>query len=202
MRIALVPAALAAGCFLSAAAVAQTAEPKAQTPADTQTFEDWTVRCVSNATPPCQMIQQAQNKAGKRVSALVIVYLPHQNSYALELVTPLGVSFAKGATLSAGNWVSKALPFRRCDAAGCFVQAPIESSALDALGRGPAQGKITLTVAATGKDLALPLSLKGFAAARSAMESQTRAKESAAAAKPAAPAAPKQAPAKQAPARR
>jgi invasion protein IalB len=186
----LVPGALAAACILYGAAGAQTAAPppapKAQTAADTQTFEDWTVRCVTGATPPCQMIQLAQNKAGKRVSSLIIVYLPHQNSYALQLVTPLGVGFAQGATISAGSWTSKALPFRRCDATGCFVSNAIDSITLDTLARGPDKGKITLTTAATGKPIALPLSLRGFAAARSAMETETRAKESAAPTKPAA----------------
>ncbi len=129
------------------------------------------------------MLQVAQNKDGKRVTSIVIAYLPRRDQYVLQLSTPLGVAFAKGVRISASGFNSQPLPYQRCDGNGCYVQGAIQSGALDALGRSTPQAKIIIA-AVGGREIGLLLSLRGFTAARSAMES--RAREKAAATPPAA----------------
>ncbi len=176
--------------LLTGPVAAQTAPiPNAPAAGDSQTFEDWGVHCVSGAAPPCEMFQFARNQAGRNLMSIAIAFLPRQDSYAVQLILPLGVSFAKGAKISAGSWASGTLPYQRCDAAGCYVGGAIESGALDALAHGGPKGKVTIASAGDGKALDIPLSLNGFSAARAAMENLAREKTTAAP-KPAAPAKP------------
>jgi invasion protein IalB len=147
----------------------------AQSPPEPQTFQDWNVRCVAGSLPPCEMLQTVQDKAGKRLLRLGVAYLPRRDSYIIRLVTPLGISIAKGARITASSFSSQAIPFLRCDGAGCYVEGAIETGALDSLDRGAAQAKVTIA-SLDGRDIALPFSLRGFADARSAMVRLARAR--------------------------
>lgn len=151
---------------------------------DVKTFGDWTVHCVPGALPPCEMFQITRNKRNRRVTGVAIAFLPRQGGYALQVSTPLGVSFVRGLKITASGFASQAMPYLRCDAAGCYVQGAIESGALDALGASRADAKLSMT-SLDGRSADLPLSLRGFADARTAMETLARAKL--APAKPAAP---------------
>jgi invasion protein IalB len=173
MRLFAPAAVFALLAYLSQAAAA--APLPAQSPPDAQPFQDWNVRCVAGSLPPCEMLQTVQDKAGKRLLRLAIAYLPRRDRYTIRLVTPLGISLAKGVRITASSFSSQPIPFLRCDGAGCYVEGAIETGALDSLGRGAPQAKVTIA-ALNGRDIALPFSLRGFADARSAMESLARAR--------------------------
>ena len=151
---------------------------------DVKNFGDWTLHCVPGALPPCEMFQTTRNKANRRVTSIAIAFLPRQERYALQISTPLGVSFAKGVKIAASGFTSQAMPYLRCDSAGCYVQGAIQSGALDALGASRPEAKLSM-VFVDGRSVELPLSLRGFSDARTAMESLAR--EKLAQAKPASP---------------
>jgi invasion protein IalB len=156
------------------AQLSQAAAAPAQPPPEPQTFQDWNVRCVAGSLPPCEMLQTVQDKAGKRLLRLSVVYLPRRDSYIIRLVTPLGISIARGVRITASSFSSQAIPFLRCDGAGCYVEGAIETGALDSLERGAPQAKVTIA-SLDGRDIALPFSLRGFADARGAMVRLARA---------------------------
>jgi len=153
--------------------------PKAPAVTDTQTFQDWSVHCVAQALPPCEMLQVSQDKAGKLVTRFAIAYLPRQDRYALQLTVPLGVSLAKGVRITASDYAAQALPYVRCDNSGCYVEGAIEQGALDKLGHSAAQARLTIA-SVDGREINLPLSLRGFSDARSAMDRLAREKMAAA----------------------
>jgi invasion protein IalB len=151
---------------------------------DVKNFGDWTVHCVPGALPPCEMFQMTRNSANKRVTSIAIAFLPRQERYALQISTPLGVSFAKGVKIAASGFASQAMPYLRCDGAGCYVQGAIQGGALDALGASRPDARLSMA-SVDGRAVELPLSLRGFSDARAAMESLAR--EELAPAKPVAP---------------
>jgi invasion protein IalB len=172
------PCAVAAALLLAWPAGAQAPSPaaqKSQGPTDSQSFDDWGVRCFAGILPPCEMFQVTQNKAGKRLTSIAIAYLPRRGSYAIQLTVPLGISFAKGVRLTASSYASQAMPYLRCDRTGCYAQGAIEQGALDRLGRGEARAKLTVGSMA-GRDIDIPFSLRGFSNAREAMEKLAREK--------------------------
>jgi len=171
---------LVAVSSLAWAAAAQTPDAGKQ-PAvtDTRTFGDWGVRCFAGRLPPCEMFQASRNKAGARVMEFVIAYLPRRDSHALRLTLPLGVSFAKGVRISASGYRSQAMPYLRCDRAGCYVRGAIARGALDALGHSNPRAGLAAG-SPDGRDVEMPLSLRGFIEARGAMEKLAREKSAAA----------------------
>ena len=151
----------------------------APAPAPAQSFGDWGVRCVPGSAPPCEMFQIVQDKSGRRLLGIAIEYLPRQDSYAIQLTTPLGVSFAAGARIAASALTVRRLPFRHCDKDGCYIEGAIERGALDSLGKSQPKAKVTITMQG-GRAVDLPLSLNGFADARPAMEKLAREEKQAA----------------------
>jgi invasion protein IalB len=160
--------------ILSAPAQTAPAEKPAAT-TDTQTFGDWGVRCFAGRLPPCEMFQTARSKTGAVEAEFIVVYLPRRDSHMLQLTLPLGVSFAKGVKLLASGYTSQAMPYLRCDNAGCHVQGAVARGALDALDQSDPRAKLVVG-SLRGRDVEIPLSLRGFAAARAAMEKLAREK--------------------------
>jgi len=194
MRLVLVPATLLWGAVLlfhAAAAAPATPSPSG----GAQNLGDWSVHCVAGSLPPCEMFQRVQDNAGKRLLNIAIAYEPRQDRYVIQLITPLGVSFARGVRITSSALSVQTLPYQRCDGAGCYVTGAIERGALDSLGRSDPKAKVTIAPL-DGRDTDLPLSLRGFSDARTAMENLARKNVAAAAsAKPPAPAPGRQMPA-------
>lgn len=175
MRISLFPLGAVFVILLHSAQAAPAAAPANPQPSNAaQSFGDWGVRCTANAAPPCEMFQLVQNRAGNRILSIAIAYEPRQDRYAIQLTTPLGVTLAKGVRLSASALTVQPLPYRRCDGTGCYVDGAIERGALDSLGRSDPKAKVT--IALNGRDTDLPISLRGFSDARTAMENMAREK--------------------------
>jgi invasion protein IalB len=153
-----------------------------------QSFGDWTVRCFPVKAPaPCDMIQVAISKEkNQRVSSVSLAYVPSRDSYALQVVVPLGVSFAKGLTLSAGERKIEGLKFRRCQNDGCYVETGVTRAAIEGLPAGGDRGQMTVALYRDDKQIGLPLSFNGFSQALARMKDLARAKAVAAA--PVAPA--------------
>ena len=183
---------LLSGVFLAAlvssAAVAQApaAAPAAPPPPEVKSVGDWLVRCYPNqAQSPCDMYQQQNDaKSNQRVLAVSIAYIPHLDKHAIQISVPLGVSITRGVTILAGSYTSPAMPYRRCDRAGCYVEMLLDNSVIDQLTHAGDSALIKVA-ADDGKNYELKLSLNGFTAAHDSMSEQAKAK-----AKPEAGAAP------------
>ncbi|MGQ0740961.1 MAG: invasion associated locus B family protein [Alphaproteobacteria bacterium] len=187
------PAAPAPAAPAAASPAARTAPARAtaqgqQNATDVQTIGDWTVRCFPIKAPaPCDMIQVAISKEKKqKVSSVSLAYVPSRDNYALQVVVPLGVSFAAGLTLSSGDRKIEGLKFRRCQNDGCYVETGMTRAAVEGLPAGGNSGAITVALYRDNKQVGLPLSFNGFGQALAKMKDLARAK--AVATPPAAPA--------------
>jgi invasion protein IalB len=150
--------------------------PPAAAP-DTKVIGDWGVHCFASASPsPCEMQQTAtQNKTGRRVLGMSIAYAPLNGRYIFQIAVPLGVSLAKGVKILASGYDGQAMAYRRCDAAGCYVEGIMDAKGVDALTGASGAAKIEIA-SADGRTIDLPFSLSGFADARKAMEDLARQK--------------------------
>ena len=180
------------GALVSGAALAQApaAAPAAPPPPEVKSVGDWLVRCYPTQTQsPCDMFQQQNDaKSNQRILAVSIAYIPHLDKHAIQISVPLGVSITRGAAILAGSYTSPAMPYRRCDRAGCYVEMLIDNSVVEQLSHASDTALIKVT-ADDGKNYELKLSLNGFTAAHDSMSEQAKAKaKSEAGAGPAAPA--------------
>lgn len=162
---------LALMALASAPALAQAPAANQQPPQpEIKQVEDWTVRCYPmQSASPCDMFQQ-QNSADsqQRILALSLAYIPHLDRHAIQISVPLGVSIPAGAVIHAGSFSAPAMPFRRCDRAGCYVEMLIDNSVVQQLGGAGDQAMVKIK-ADDGKSFDFKLSLKGFTAAHDSM---------------------------------
>lgn len=173
------PAAPAPATARPAAGTAQPqAQPSANSPTDTQSFGDWTVRCFPVKGPaPCDMIQVAINKDTKqRVTSVSFAYVPSRDDYATQVVVPLGVSFTQGLTLAAGTRKIEGLKFRRCAPDGCYVEVELGKDRVEALAAGGNSGAISIVLYHGGKPINLPMSFNGYASGMSKLKELARQK--------------------------
>jgi len=156
-------------------AAPQTAATRQAAP-ETKDFGDWTMRCFPVQSPaPCDVYQVSINKdTRQRVTSTSIAYMPSRDLYAVEFTVPLGVSIAKGLGFKVGDYNVSGVAFRICTREGCVVESPIDPKAIQAMSTAD---NASLTVTAYGgKELKLPLSLKGFSAALAAMKDAAKEK--------------------------
>ena len=169
MKIAALLSGMALAGLVSGAALAQTgAAPKG--PPEIKQIGDWSVRCFPmKSASPCDMFQQQDSKDSKqRILTLSIAYIPHLDRHAIQISVPLGVAVQPGVILHTDSFTSKAMPYRRCDRAGCYVEMLIDNSTIDQLSHGGDSAMVKIT-ADDGKKYDLKFSLKGFSAAHDSM---------------------------------
>jgi invasion protein IalB len=143
-----------------------------------ETYNDWTVRCFQvKSIAPCDMVLVASNKqTNQRVLLVSIAYVPSKDSFAMQMIVPLGVSFAKGMGLAAGNKSLSGVAFNRCERDGCYVEIAVPAETLDALTKVGDATTISLTPYGKTDAVKLPLSLKGFGDALDKMKGYARTK--------------------------
>jgi invasion protein IalB len=153
-----------------AAAVASQNNLMPMPPNVVKPFINWIVRCYPVASPvPCEMFQISTVRQTKqRIVAISIVYVPFANRYLIQVALPAGVDLLKGAIVRSNTFTSKALPYRRCDKTGCFVETIIANDAIAALARATPSAKIQIA-GFRGRAILLPLSLNGFKDANEAL---------------------------------
>jgi invasion protein IalB len=134
-----------------------------------QAFDDWEVRCFAiKSASPCDMLfAEVRKGTEKRVTSVSIAFVPSRNEYVMQVAVPFGVALADGLVMTAGNYKSARMIFRRCDTSGCFVETAVGDDLINALKSG-GDGAINV-VADGGKPVAFGLPLKGFAGAQLAM---------------------------------
>ena len=132
------------------------------------TYGDWVVRCeVTPGAPPqksCDMEQLAQVQGqANPISRVAIPVPPKGDPAKLFIQVPNNVSFGsplKIVTDSKDAGIST--PFRRCVPAGCFAEIELKDDLQKKFRTATEAGKFQYKDAA-GRDVAIPLSFKGFA---------------------------------------
>jgi invasion protein IalB len=170
----LAAAALAFG-LLGAAAIAQPAQPAQP---DVKHIGDFVVRCFPvKSVAPCDMYEDRANReTGQRVLTFSLAYMPSSNRYILQVSVPLGVSIEKGVVITGSSYTSPALAFRRCDQAGCYVEAEVNKDLLDNFAKLGKDAKIRVVPDGGGKAFDFPFSFDGFSAAHDDMVASNKAK--------------------------
>ena len=186
MRLNFAIAALAFAALLPSAVLAQDAQP-APTPTmqatgsgtvtDTKQVGDWTVRCFAvTSQSPCDMYQELQDQnSHQRVLSVSIAYVPSNDQHVMQIAVPLGVAILKGVVIKTDSYASPALPYRRCDQAGCYVEMLLGNDQIAGFVKSGPQATVNI-VSDDGKGYALRFSLNGFSAAHDAMAALAKQK--------------------------
>ena len=183
MRRAMLLAALPALAPLSAAAAPAAKTAAAAKPAagaGPKRYGDFIVRCASSkSVAPCDMYEERANKdTNQRVIGFSIGYMPSASRYIIQVAVPLGIDIQKGATISDGALTSPALPFRRCDQNGCYVEGAADKSLLELFAKMGASARVSVTSydgTGNGKVYPFTFSFTGFTDGMSAMVAENKA---------------------------
>ncbi len=151
------------------AALAQDAEA----PTVTERFDDWVLSCTTaeDGQEACEIRQVLLTSAENRLVAAMAL-TNAGGSYSLLGIVPLGARLQETPTLAiddssnvvSGNYV-------QCLGSGCRVMFSITDSTVDAMGSGE-NVRITLT-RPNGQPIRIGFSLKGFTAARNALDARS-----------------------------
>jgi invasion protein IalB len=143
----------------------------------TASYGDWVVRCETVAGPPpqknCDMEQLAQVQGQANPISRVAIPLPQKGEPPkLFIQLPINVSFSVAIKVTTNDKdAGITTPFRRCVPAGCFAEIELKDDLQKKFRGSTEAGKITFKDAAD-RDVAIPLSFKGFAQAFEALLKQ------------------------------
>jgi invasion protein IalB len=133
----------------------------------TATYDDWIVQCqTQNGTPPqklCEMAQVTQVQ-GKDVPFSRVIILRPEKGQPIKLVVqvPVNASFSANVRIQTSNSEGgMAAPFVRYVPAGCVAEFEIKEDILKKLRAASGAGKLSFSDA-SGRDVGVPLSFKGF----------------------------------------
>ena len=156
-------------------AQAPAAAPVGQNPQQTTaTYGDWVVRCSVQPGPPpqkaCDMEQLAQVQGQTNPISRVGIPLPAKGQpVKLFIQLPVNASFIAPIKVTTDDKdPGITTPFRRCLPAGCFAEVELKDDLQKKFRTATEAGKITFKDA-TDRDVAIPLSFKGFAQAYEAL---------------------------------
>ncbi len=143
--------------------------------------DNWSVRCFNiESQAPCDILQVGTNaETQQRVSLVSIAYLPATQSYAAQIIVPLGVALTRGLSLEASEASLVGLKFNRCERDGCYVEISFPQATVDAIRLLTEDTLITVFAYGQGDILEMPFAVSGFSEAMDHMmaEAETRAVE-------------------------
>jgi invasion protein IalB len=156
---------------------AMAAAPATTPESTTATYADWTVQCGRRIGSPsqmvCAMMQTTQVRGkGKVFSRVVIIHSAKGEPYRLTVELPVDASFTQAVRIETNDADTLlSAPFERCVPIGCFANIDLGTGALQKLRAAAGAGKL-LFADAVGRDIAVPLSFKGFSKALDAIMEQ------------------------------
>lgn len=140
----------------------------------TATYEDWVVRCqTAQANPPqksCEMVQatQMQGQAAP-VTQIAIGRLAKTDPLRLIIHVPVNVWLATPAKLTYDDkQPGLAAAFTRCVPQGCFAETTLSDDLIKRLRARTEAGRLEFKDS-TQRDVAVPVSFKGFGQAFDAL---------------------------------
>ena len=142
----------------------------------TATYEDWTVRCDMTASvKTCDLVQSTQVQ-GQAVSQIAIARAGKTEPLRIVIQVPINVWLPAGVRLATDKEADLVpATFKRCLGGGCFADAELKDDAVKKMRSQTENGKLLFKDAAQ-KDVALPVSFKGFAVAFDTLNKQTQDK--------------------------
>jgi invasion protein IalB len=166
------------GVMVVSLSLASVMTVRAQVPQHTTaTYDDWTVRCdMTGLLKTCDLAQSTQVQ-GQAVSLIVIARANKTEPLRIAFEVPINVWLPAGVRLAAGkdsDLVSAT--FKRCLGAGCFADAELKDDVVKKL-RGESENGKLLFKDAAQKDVALPVSFKGFTVAFDSIFKQTQERQ-------------------------
>ena len=134
---------------------------------DGQRFGDWVVRCqvdTEKGSRRCvlsQSIRLKEIEKKQRVMSTAVGYFGKSRRLGVFFTLPLGLFLPAGVTLEvASRDAIKRLPYQLCNRHGCRASLALDDRWLGHFKRG-LKGTVTVRTV-RGKNVAIPLSLKGF----------------------------------------
>jgi invasion protein IalB len=152
--------------------------PSAAQQRTTATYEDWELQCetASDPAPPhklCGMAQVTQVQ-GKNIpfSRVVIENPAKGRPVKLMVQVPANVSLRSNVGVRTNDAdPGLSIPFDRCLPTGCFAEFELKDDSVKKFYAGTGAGKVTFKDAG-GRDVAVPLSFKGFRSAFDALSKE------------------------------
>ncbi|MFV0299441.1 MAG: invasion associated locus B family protein [Paracoccus sp. (in: a-proteobacteria)] len=158
------------------AAPAETGEPQIGAYYIKTTHGDWTIRCIKaeeGRPDPCELYQLLKDAEGNSVAEVTMIPLSQGEAAAgATIVAPLETDLIHGLGLKIDSAAPRGYPFNFCAPVGCVSRMGFDAAGLNGLKRGHSA---TVSLLPFGNDPAkpveLPMSLTGFTAAFTEMES-------------------------------
>lgn len=145
------------------------------------TYSDWVLQCANSGSPSkkiCDIAQVTQVR-GKNItfSRVAIESAAKGKPEKLTIQLPVNVSVRDPAEIQIPGTPPSTLSatFDRCVPAGCFASLQIRDDILKKFNATEGAGKVTFKDAA-GRELAVPLSFKGFHQAHDALSKMAPAR--------------------------
>ena len=152
---------VAGSCFVGLAPQVEAA------PKDGQVFQDWMIKCEGgeDVTERCVAFQNiVVTQSRQQVLTVAVGYLGPQGEPWVILTVPLGVLLQSGVALKVDDGERFDALFKICTAKGCEAGIPPEDDVLWLLKAGLV-ARIAFLDGITGRQITVPVSLKGFSAA-------------------------------------
>jgi invasion protein IalB len=165
------------GALASAPALAQPAPSAPAQPVPQQTtatYGDWVVRCETRSGPPpvrnCEMVQFTRAQGQTGVLTQVAIGKPVRGQPIKVVVqVPIAVWLPTGVRIATGpKDPGVAASFKRCIPTACFADIDVKDDVIRRFRASTEAGRIQFKDA-NQKDVALPISFKGFSAAYDAL---------------------------------
>lgn len=149
---------------------AQTA-PAQDGEAETQQFEDWTLRCLMETETQvrtCRISQNVvSNETGKPILLFVVGRFGAERILGAIISVPIGVRLPPGLALQIDDLSPWTFPFERCNPARCQIRGVLEKTLIHDLKDGMV-GHVRFQDG-NGQTAIINISLKGFTAALRAL---------------------------------
>jgi invasion protein IalB len=133
-------------------------------------YEDWRVECAPRDQDPggCEMFEVIVD-TNTRAPVARIAFANLDGAFTLATTLPFDVLLEPGVGLAFGSDQIKVYQFRTCNQSGCLVTIPIDDK-LEASLQKSDKGRLVYA-GLDQKPVGFDFSLKGYAAARRALES-------------------------------
>lgn len=143
----------------------------------TATYEDWTLRCDLKPGPPpqktCQISQSARLQSqANPVTQIAIGRVAKGQALKMVVQVPINVWLPAGVkAVFDDKEPGLDMTFKRCTPSGCLADLDIGDDVITKLRNATANGKLQFKDG-TQKDVAVPISFKGFGQAFDALSKE------------------------------
>jgi len=134
------------------------------------TFGDWSLRCEAGPPRNCETATTLSNQERRPVAQIVLGRLNPQAPVLVMAHLPLNVQLPAGVRLTL-DAAPVMLQYQRCVPQGCFATIEADDALMRRLRAEPAGARLIFRDA-TGREITLAVSLRGFAQAQAALTAQ------------------------------